>query len=100
MFHSGALRLGGASLGWRLTLRLGWVLSVLTNPCRVSNPSLMLKRRFCSAEMCVMRRVSVCGGRKWGEPRRGRGRAWGEQTDLRVRNGATLLSGWPRLRTR
>lgn len=52
---------GGAGLGWRLTLRLGWALSVLTSPCRVSNPSLILKRLFCSAEMCVMRRFSVLG---------------------------------------
>ena len=42
-------------------MRLGWVLSVLTSPCRVSNPNLILKRRFCSAEMCVMRRFSVLG---------------------------------------
>lgn len=71
----GALRFWGASPGWGLTLRLGWALSVLTSPCRVSNPSLMLKRRFCSAEMCVMRRFSVLGGRQWGEPRKEHGRA-------------------------
>lgn len=52
---------GGTILGWGLTLRLGWVLSVLTSPCRVSNPNLILKRRFCSADMCVMRRFSVLG---------------------------------------
>lgn len=57
---------GGASLCWQLTLRLGWMLSVLTSPCRVSNPSLMLKRRFCSAEMCVMRRFSVLWGQRAG----------------------------------
>lgn len=57
----GSLWLWGASLGWGLTLMLGWVLSVLTNPCSVSNPSLILKRRFCSAEMCVMRRFSIWG---------------------------------------
>lgn len=56
-------------------MRLGWALSVLTSPCKVSNPSLMLKRRFCSAEMCVMRRFSVLGGRQWGEPRKEHGRA-------------------------
>lgn len=43
-----------------LTLRLGWAFRVLTRLCRVSKPSLMLKRRFCSAEMWVMRRVSTC----------------------------------------
>ena len=47
-------------------MRLGWVLSVLTSPCRVSNPKLILKRRFCSAEMCVMRRFSVLGVQKVG----------------------------------
>lgn len=44
-----------------LTLMLGWALSVLTRLCSVSKPSLMLKRLFCSAEMCVMRRLSICG---------------------------------------
>lgn len=44
-----------------LTLMLGWALSVLTRLCNVSKPSLMLKRLFCSAEMCVMRRLSICG---------------------------------------
>ena len=69
---------GGA---WTLTLRLGWVLSVLTSPCSVSKPSLMLKRLFCSAEMCVMRRFSVwqLGERQesQSEPGREHGRAWG-----------------------
>ena len=66
---------------WALTLRLGWALSVLTSPCSVSKPSLMLKRLFCSAEMCVMRRFSVwrLGERQESrrEPGRERGRAWG-----------------------
>lgn len=69
---------GGA---WTLTLRLGWVLSVLTSPCSVSKPSLMLNRLFCSAEMCVMRRFSVwqLGERQesQNEPGREHGRAWG-----------------------
>lgn len=46
---------------WELTLMLGWALSVLTRLCSVLKPSLMLKRLFCSAEMCVMRRLSICG---------------------------------------
>lgn len=59
---------------WVLTLMLGWALSVLTRLCSVSKPSLMLKRLFCSAEMCVMRRLSICrqalSGTSWqqGEP--------------------------------
>lgn len=56
-------------------MRLGWALSVLTSPCSVSNPSLILKRRFCSAEMFVMRRFSVLEGRKGGEHNEERGRA-------------------------
>lgn len=39
---------------------LGWELSVVTRLCKVSNPSLMLKRLFCSAEMWVILLVSVC----------------------------------------
>lgn len=58
-------------------MRLGWALSVLTSPCRVSNPSLILNRLFCSAEMCVIRRFSIlesrkCGGSKW----EGSGKDW------------------------
>lgn len=48
-----------------LTLMLGWALSVLTRLCSVSKPSLMLKRLFCSAEMCVMRRLSICRQQRW-----------------------------------
>lgn len=47
----------------RSTLMLGWELSVATRLCNVSNPSLMLKRRFCSAEMWVILLVSV--GCRW-----------------------------------
>lgn len=42
------------------TFMLGWELSVATRLCKVSNPSLILKRRFCSAEMWVILLVSVC----------------------------------------
>lgn len=42
------------------TFMLGWELSVATRLCKVSKPSLMLKRRFCSAEMWVILLVSVC----------------------------------------
>lgn len=54
-------RAGQSVPPWALTLMLGWALSVLTRLCSVSKPSLMLKRLFCSAEMCVMRRLSICG---------------------------------------
>lgn len=52
---------GRSAQPWVLTLMLGWALSVLTRLCSVSKPSLILKRLFCSAEMCVMRRLSICG---------------------------------------
>lgn len=42
------------------TFMLGCELSVVTRLCKVSKPSLILKRRFCSAEMCVILLVSVC----------------------------------------
>lgn len=39
---------------------LGWELRVVTRLCKVLNPSLMLNRLFCSAEMWVILLVSVC----------------------------------------
>lgn len=42
------------------TFMLGWELSVVTSLCKVSKPSLMLNRRFCSAEMWVILLVSIC----------------------------------------
>lgn len=42
------------------TFMLGWELSVVTRLCKVSKPILMLKRRFCSADIWVILLVSVC----------------------------------------
>ncbi len=48
-----------------VTFILGCELRVVTRLCNVSKPSLMLNRLFCSAEMCVIRRVSVCKTRQY-----------------------------------